>query len=457
MKILITGATGLVGKELGKLLSEKGHQIVVVSRNKEKAIKELPFYCQVIEGDLVHQEVKLPADIQFVFHLMGENVSAKRWNDKVKSEILKSRVDSTQNLIQSLKEAPQMFISASAIGYYGHRPKEILTEQSSADKSFLSQVCQSWEDSVLSINKKFPETQVACLRLGVVLSQMGGALEKMLFPFKLGVGGALGDGSHFMSWIHIKDLVHMFHFVLEKRLSGFFNAVAPESVDNLTFSKNLAAGLQRSLGPSVPKKALELMFGEMASVVLADQNVSAGKIQSAGFQFEYKTIESAFSDLLEPMKKTNEFLVSEQFIPMKQEELFPFFAEAKNLEVLTPQTLSFKIKTMSTAKIQKGTLIDYVLKIHGVPVGWRTLIEEWNPSQSFVDTQLKGPYSLWHHTHEFIKVPGGTLMRDKVQFRLPLGYLGWIGGRAFVKSDVNKIFSYRREKIYELFVKPNYL
>lgn len=457
MKVLMTGATGLVGKELGKFLAGKGHEIIVVSRNKEKAIKELPFYCQVIEGDLVHQQVKLPSGIQCVFHLMGENVSAQRWSEKVKGEILRSRIDSTQNLIKSLIEAPLCFISASAIGYYGHKPKQVLTEQSSGDQSFLSQVCQSWEQSVFSINKKFLQTQVSCLRLGVVLSQQGGAIEKMLFPFKLGLGGALGDGSHFMSWIHIKDLVSMFGFVLEKRLSGIFNAVAPDSVDNQTFSKNLANGLQRPMGPALPKKAIELMFGEMATIILADQNVSSDKIQNLGFSFQFQNIESAFKDLLEPMRKTDEFLVSEQFIPLKKEELFPFFSEAKNLEVITPQSLSFKIKKTSTDKIQKGTLIDYVLKIHGVSVGWRTLIEEWNPSHSFVDTQQKGPYSLWHHTHEFVEVPGGTLMRDKVQFRLPMGYLGWLGGRAFVKSDVNKIFSYRREKIYELFVKPNYL
>lgn len=456
MKILITGATGLVGKELGKTLAEKGHQLVVISRNKEKAVKELPFLCQVVEGDLVHQIVSLPSDIQGVFHLMGENVSARRWNEDVKKDILNSRVQSTENLIQSLKTAPEFFISASAVGYYGNRPQELLTEESSPDESFLSQVCQQWEKSVFTSNQKFPQTRIACLRLGVVLSQQGGALEKMLYPFKLGVGGALGDGTQFMSWIHINDLVSMFNYILEKQLSGIFNAVAPESVDNLTFSKSLVKSLQRPLGPSVPKKALELIFGEMATVILADQKVSTEKIEKLGFRFQFSNLESAFKDLLAPMKKTDEFLVSEQFIPMKKEELFPFFSEAKNLEVITPQTLSFKIKKASTEKIQKGTLIDYVLKIHGIPVVWRTLIEEWDPSNCFVDTQLKGPYSLWHHTHEFIEVPGGTLMRDKVQFRLPMGYLGWLGGRAFVKSDVNKIFSYRREKIYEMFVKPNY-
>lgn len=455
MKILITGATGLVGKELGKVLVEKGHELVVVSRNKKKAIKEIPFACLVIEGDLVHQAVSLPEDIQGVFHLMGENVSAHRWNEDVKKEILKSRVLSTENLIKSFKTAPEFFISASAIGYYGNKPQETLTEQSSSDESFLSQVCQQWESSVFSINQKFSQTLTSCLRLGVVLSQNGGALEKMLFPFKMGLGGALGDGSQFMSWIHIQDLVRLFCYILENKSTGVFNAVAPESVTNLNFSKNLATILERPLGPAIPKKIIEWMFGEMAVVILADQNVSSEKVQKLGFHFQFGNLETALKDILSLQKKTDELLISEQFVPLKKEELFPFFAEAKNLEVITPDTLNFKIKKLSTEKIEQGTLIDYILKIHGVPVLWKTLIEEWNPSHKFVDRQLQGPYSLWHHTHEFLDVPGGTLMRDQVHFRLPMGYLGWLGGRAWVKSDVQKIFSYRREKIYELFVKPN--
>ncbi len=455
MKILITGATGLVGKELGKTLAEKGHQLVVISRNKEKAVKELPFLCQVVEGDLVHKIVSLPSDIQGVFHLMGENVSARRWNEDVKKDILNSRVQSTENLIQSLKTAPEFFISASAVGYYGNRPQELLTEESSPDESFLSQVCQQWEKSVFTSNQKFPQTRIACLRLGVVLSQQGGALEKMLFPFKMGLGGALGDGSQYMSWIHLTDLVNLFCYFVEGSLSGVFNAVAPEAIDNLTFSRCLAKVLQRPLGPSVPKKVLEVMFGEMSSVIIADQKVSSVNVQKLGFQFLFPKLDTALGNLLDKQQKTDEFLIAEQFVPMKKEELFPFFSEASNLEVLTPDTLSFKIKNMSTQKIEKGTLINYELKIHGIPINWKTLIEDWNPCHSFIDNQLKGPYSLWHHTHEFLDVPGGTLMRDKVHFRLPMGYLGWLGGRAFVKSDVHKIFSYRREKIFELFVKPH--
>lgn len=455
MKILITGATGLVGKELGKILASKGHQLVVISRNKEKAQKELPFLCQVVEGDLVENPVTLPSDIQGVFHLLGENVSARRWNEEVKNEILSSRVQSTENLIQSLKTAPEFFISASAVGYYGNRPNELLTEQSSPDESFLSQVCQQWEKSVFSLNDKFSQTKVSCLRLGVVLSQAGGALEKMLYPFKAGIGGALGDGSQFMSWIHIKDLVRLFTFIQEKSLSGVFNAAAPSAIENLYFSKALAISIKRPLGPAIPRKVIELMFGEMATVILADQKVSSDKLQKLGFQFHFANLELAFNNIFVNQEKSDEFLVAEQFVPLKKEDLFPFFAEAKNLEAITPSSLNFKIKSVSTEKMQKGTLIDYVLKIHGVPVSWKTLIEDWNPSQSFTDTQLKGPYSLWHHTHEFLDVPGGTLMCDKVHFRIPFGYIGWLAGRAFVMSDVRKIFSYRRKKIYDLFVKPN--
>lgn len=298
MKILITGATGLIGKELGKLLVAKGHEIVVVSRSKEKALKELPFLCEVIEGDLVKGSINISEPIEGVFHLLGESVAGNRWNEAVKRQILESRVQGTKNLIASLKQEPSFFISASAIGFYGDQPGLELTELSPPDESFLSQVCQAWEESVLQLHQRFSRTLIATVRIGLVLSPKGGALEKMLLPFKLGLGGPLGSGKHIMSWIHIQDLVSIFVYIMEKNLRGVFNGVAPKAVTNKEFSKTLAHTLNRPLGPSVPQWVLKLSFGEIANVLLADQKVSSQKIQNAGFQFQFTDLDQALEDLL---------------------------------------------------------------------------------------------------------------------------------------------------------------
>jgi ligand-binding SRPBCC domain-containing protein len=142
---------------------------------------------------------------------------------------------------------------------------------------------------------------------------------------------------------------------------------------------------------------------------------------------------------------------SSQFIDRPIDEVFSFFSEAKNLEVLTPPWLGFRIQTMSSKEIQENTLIDYRLKIHGVPVGWRTLIKSWSPPNKFVDTQLKGPYSKWHHTHTFESVGGGTQMHDEVIYRLPLGKFGNFFVGRFVKKEIQMIFDFRREKIKQIF------
>lgn len=450
MKILVTGATGLIGQKLGLALAAEGHELSIISRNAKRAKRDLPFPCEVIEGDLAHSPVGPLKNFDVVVHLLGESV-AKRWTPERKKLIVSSRVESMRNLLSSLVDPPKMILSANAIGFYGDRGVELLNEDSAPGKDFLAEVCISWQQELMRAHEKFAETKLASLRIGIVLSRDGGALKELLFPFRVGVGGAVAGGKQTMSWIHIDDLVQMFCFVIDKNLEGVFNAVAPYPVSNLELSKKLAEGLGRPLGPNIPAFALKLMFGEMAQVILGSQNVSAAKIQAAGFKFKFESLDQAFGELLSYFQSSGEVLESEQFLPLKRDQIFEFFSEAKNLELLTPDTLSFQIKKVSTPQIEKGTLIDYKLHVHGIPMGWRTLIDEWSPNSKFVDLQLKGPYKLWRHTHEFLDFAGGTLMRDRVQFRLPAGYLGWLFAGFYVKSDVKKIFDYRRKVIFEKF------
>jgi ligand-binding SRPBCC domain-containing protein len=265
-------------------------------------------------------------------------------------------------------------------------------------------------------------------------------------PFRSGLGGALGDGQQWMSWIHINDIVGLFVHALENpSMEGPVNGSAPYPVTNRDFSKSLASALGKSLGPSVPTFALKTLFGEMSSFILASLRASADRAQSLGYKFQFEDIDDALTALCAPFKNGEEIFYAEQFIPLPPEKVFPFFQNAHNLEKITPPTLNFTIRGISTDSIQQGTLIDYDLKIHGVPAKWKTEIDEWQPPHKFVDHQLKGPYQLWHHTHEFRPFCGGTLMIDKVRYKLPLGMLGKLVGGSFVKKDVTNIFNFRRK------------
>ncbi len=452
MKILMTGATGLIGQKLGLFLVGQGHEMTVISRNSQIAKRDLPFPCEVIEADLMQTSIRLNTKFDVVINLMGESVAKGRWTDARKKLIVNSRVNATRHLIESLAHPPKMILGASAIGFYGSQNSQVLTEESSAGSDFLAGVCQSWEKELLKAEEKFgPQTKLNTIRIGIVLSRSGGALEKLLFPFRAGVGGALANGKQMMSWIHIEDLVRMFSFIIEQNLAGTFNAVAPRPVSNLDFSKSLSSALSRPLGFRIPAVALKLLLGEFSTAVLGSQNVSSEKIIKQGFQFKFENIDMAFRQILEPFRSSAEVFESEQFVPHKKDKIFEFFSQAKNLESLTPKTVRFQIRKMSTPEINLGTLIDYRIQVRGVPIFWRTLIDEWNPDSHFVDVQLKGPYSLWRHTHEFVDLPGGTLVRDCVHFRLPAGFLGWLFAGFYVRADVKKIFAFRRKVIFEKF------
>ncbi len=445
MKILITGATGLIGKEVGKALAEKGHELFVIARDKKKAQTQLPFPCEIIQGDLNDGPIRdqRMEVIEGVINLIGESVIGDRWTDKKKKAIFHSRIDTTRHLLQSLSSRLQVFVSGSAIGYYGDRKADIVSEEQGPGDDFLARVCVEWEKEAA----KAPCRHVF-IRTGVVLARYGGALDKMLLPFRVGLGGVLGNGNQWMSWIHLEDIVGLFVMALENpQASGPINGVSPRPVTNRDFSKALAKALHRRLGPPIPVFAVKALFGEAAGAIMTSIRGSAVRAETLGYEFKFTDIDEAFEDICASLRNGEEVYYSEQFLPEKPETVFPYFRDAHNLEELTPPSLSFNIEKVSTPEIQQGTIIDYRLKIHGVPVKWKTEIDEWKPPYKFVDNQLEGPYSLWHHTHEFKAYCGGTLMTDRVRYRLPMGVLGWALGSPFVKKEVQGIFNFRRQKI----------
>jgi hypothetical protein len=273
----------------------------------------------------------------------------------------------------------------------------------------------------------------------------------MLPMFRESAAGRLGSGSQWMSWIHIDDIVGLFLHALDSREAGVLEGVAPQPVTNREFTTSLCRSLRVFENAPAPSVAIKALFGEMGGIVLESARIEPRRTLASGYRFRFESVDRAFDDLLTPLQGSTREKVSEQWVPHAPEEIWPFFCDEGNLEELTPGFLNFEVLGKSTRKIGEGTLIDYRLKLNGIPMGWQSRIESWEPARRFVDTQVKGPYSYWRHAHEFIPLANGTLMRDVVRYRLPLGWLGSVVAGRKVEAQVDQIFSYRSTKIAERF------
>jgi uncharacterized protein (TIGR01777 family) len=294
-KILITGASGLVGSRLTEMLEAAGHQVVHLGRTKKTGAR--PVFTWDIEKGVIDQEAFIGVDA--IIHLAGAGVADKPWTPKRKLEILESRTKSTALLAKYLKHQPQIkvVVSASAVGYYGFGLSDHeFTEASNPGNDFLAQVVRAWEQEVSSIENK----RIVKLRIGFVLSEKGGALKEMAKPIKMFVGAPLGTGKQLIGWIHIDDLCRMFIKAIEdESMQGVYNATGPYSVTNKELTRQIAKALHRPLLlPPVPSFVLQMLLGEMANMVLYGLNVSSAKIQKAGFTFSFPTLEVAIADLL---------------------------------------------------------------------------------------------------------------------------------------------------------------
>lgn len=297
MRILISGATGMVAKALMPHL--EGHEIFKLVRKPSGAGNEIIWDAET--GFSAVEETKL-SDFDAVINLAGDNIASGRWTPEKKKKIRNSRVLGTRNLMEALKRRnvkPKVFISASAIGFYGNRGDEILTEESPSGEGFLPDVCKEWEAEA----KRAEElgARVVLLRIGIVLAKEGGALQKMLPPFKLGIGGVIGSGNQWMSWIALHDLTRIIVFALEKdNLQGPINCTAPNPVTNQEFTKTLGKVLSRPTFIPVPSLAIKFLFGEMGETMLLEGcRVLPKRLQEEGFEFLYPTLESALRKILD--------------------------------------------------------------------------------------------------------------------------------------------------------------
>jgi uncharacterized protein (TIGR01777 family) len=447
VKITITGASGLVGRALLKKLSLEGHEVRALVRSPDK-IHEIPsnqIFKWSSAGPVPNQALK---GVDAVIHLAGEGIANKRWTKKRKKNLWDSRINGTKNLIESIEslppsERPRLLVSASAIGFYGETGDIEVDESAPHGSDFLSRLCVEWERAAQKAEAV--GLRVVRARFGIVLAREGGALSKM-GPF------ILGNGRQWMSWIHIKDLLNFLsQTISSEAFQGIYNLVSPEPTRNIAFTGGIAKSLRFPFVLPVPTVALKLALGEMSQALLASQRVLPRRLHSTGFRFSYPTLENALEDLYLNENILDQRFFASQFVPHTRKELFQFFSKVENLEVITPPWLHFHVLSSSTPKIEKGTLIEYWLKIHGIPIHWQTLISNWKEESHFVDEQLKGPYKKWHHRHSFGDVPKGTLLIDEVTYRVPGGIFGRLLLSSWIKKDVEKIFCFRREKIAELF------
>ena len=293
MKILISGASGLIGTHLIPTLRAKGHEIYRLVRKTPRGADEIQWDSKT--GFSEAEAAKL-ANFDAVVHLAGDNIASENWSPEKKRVIRESRVTGTRVLVDALRKTqnpPKIFVSASATGFYGNRGDEDLTEESPKGEGFLPDVCDEWEQEARKAENF--GARVALLRTGVVLTKEGGALEKMLTPFKFGVGGTVGSGKQFMSWIALDDVLDIYHLVLETdTLRGAINTTAPNPVTNEEFTETLGKILHRPTILPVPEFAIKLLFGEMGERLLLEGNkVLPKKLQDAGFAFKYPNLEDA--------------------------------------------------------------------------------------------------------------------------------------------------------------------
>ena len=296
LRVALSGSTGFLGRALGARLTASGHRVVPLTRRGSRDA------AQSITWDPARGELAANAlaGIDAVIHLAGENI-AQRWTDDVKREIRESRVKSTALLartMEAMDNPPRVLLSGSAIGIYGDRGDDLLDESSQPGVGFLADVVRAWEDAASALDRA--DVRVAYLRSGLVLGRHGGALEKMLTPFRLGLGGRIGSGAQVMSWITLDDWTRAVEFLLDAgQVKGPVNLVAPVPVSNADFTHALGHALGRPTIVSVPETAIRVMFGEMGeATILASQRVVPTRLLGAGFSFRHETIADALRAVL---------------------------------------------------------------------------------------------------------------------------------------------------------------
>lgn len=469
MRITLTGATGLIGRALVPALQRRGHTVVAWVRSAERARARLGADVVLVEDDGTDARLQQAlAGADAVVNLAGESVTGGRWTARRRGALRTSRVDLTARVVSAMRtmpRAPRVFISGSAVGYYGNQGDRLLREESPAGDDFLATMCRDWEAAA---NAASDLCRVVTLRTGVVLARDGGALPLMTPAFRVGLGGAAGNGRQFMSWIHLHDLVEIIVRALDDpRYTGPINAVAPSAVRATDFAHAVGAALRRPVWAPLPAFVLRAVLGDAAGVLLDSQGAHPGRLVACDFPWRFRTLTEALTDLLRSdssvsirpvdparvpahsylaARRARYVLFSITTVDAPLAETFPFFAKPENLGLITPSAMQFLITKRPDA-ISDDATIDYRITVSGVPMTWRTRITMWEPDTRFVDVQESGPYRSWYHEHRFRADGARTIMEDRVYYAPPFGPLGRIAHALFIKRMLLSIFQHRQDVI----------
>ncbi len=299
-KVVLTGATGLIGKSIAGKLIQRGDEVTIFTRSVNKAKQIIPNAAEYVVWNLERNDWQTKLEGKdAVIHLAGESVMAKRWNDEHKRNIYNSRIDSTRILVKTIEKTvnkPKVFISASAVGYYGNS-EEPVTEESNPGKDFLANVVRDWEKETEEVNRL--GVRRVNIRIGIVLDKYEGALARMITPYKFFIGGPLGSGKQWFPWIHINDVAGIFLFALDnENVHGVLNAVSPNPLRMNEFCKTLGVVMHRPSLFKMPAFVLKIFFGESAEVLLGGAQVIPEKTIKAGYSFRFETAEEALKNLL---------------------------------------------------------------------------------------------------------------------------------------------------------------
>jgi uncharacterized protein (TIGR01777 family) len=484
MRILMTGATGFVGRAVVLRLGREGHAISAWVRDAQSARALVGADVQLIEasgGQTALTEAVQSADA--VINLAGEPIAGGRWTAQRRQRIEQSRIGLTNQLVDAMAAAnrrPAVLISASATGYYGDRGDEELDENSPAGTGFLAEICVAWERAALRAEAL--GVRVLRMRQGVVLGLGGGFLERLLPLARRGLGAPLGSGRQFLPWIHLDDLVDVVsQAVVDQRLTGAIDLVAPQPVRMREMMQALGRATGRGTLPAVPAILLRAALGQSADVVLGSQRVGGEKLRACGHRVRFADLDGALADLvgkvaavdIQPLapgdgpsgdegsagesvpaylqdRPARFVLRSRVVLDAPIGEVFDFFSRPQNLGLLTPAAMSFRI-TSAPDVVQAGSTIDYTLRVSGAALRWQTMIERWDPGRGFVDSQRHGPYRSWWHEHHFTAEGGHTAMEDRVYFALPLGVLGKAAQSLFVAGQLRDVFGFRSQAVAQRF------
>jgi len=474
MNVIIAGATGFIGNELVSFLRGKAHSVTALVRNPEKALEQLGAGVTLLTfNDSDDELVRAFEDANVVVNLTGRPLAPARWTKSKKRDFYESRVGVTGRIVSIMENCetpPDVFISASAVGYYGDRGDEEITEESEIGQGYLSELCDSWEKAALGA-KNFG-TRVCTLRLGVVLGRESGFLNQLSLPFEMGIGSYVGDGRQWVPWIHYSDLLRIIDLVInDEAIFGPINCTAPNPVRSKSFSKCLAKIVGAKIVIGLPSICLKLVFAEGENVLTNSQNALPDALMRKGFKFNYDELENALIEECRPEKVSvvKVDLTKESFdnslkyskklsradykietsvsLAVNSETAFNFFSSPLNLGLATPKWMGFHI-TESPSKVIQGSEFEYKIKLGILPMKWRTEIVEWSPDDLFIDYQKKGPYSLWWHQHRIVaEGESQCRMEDQVFYKVPGWFIGRVVHKYLIKNMLIRIFSYRRKVI----------